>query len=637
MAEKVTPVILSALELEVRFGEQIVLNKASLSVHESDRIGLVGKNGAGKSTFLKIISGLMHPDSGEVARKRELVTGFLSQEFTLDETKNVYDNIISAAKNELDLIHEYEQTPFDSPKKHHLEETILRMDSWNLEKRINILVRSLNAPDVSRDISSLSGGEKRRVALCRALISKPDLLILDEPTNHLDTKSIEWLEDFLAGYNGTCIFVTHDRYFLDRIANRIVELSSGSFYSYQGNYTQYLIRKSEVRAVKEVEEHKRQVFLKRELDWVRRGPKARRTKAKSRLDNFYEVAAQKNIEADVDVDLIIPPAERLGKKVVELTNIGIKLGDKILFDKFNFNFEAGKKIGVVGDNGVGKTTFLKILLREIAPTSGKIEVGETTEFNYVDQARLLLNNDETVIKAIGEGSEVIKFGKYQLSVWTYLRRFLFADDRINTLVGKLSGGEKSRLTLAKILSNGGNFLLLDEPTNDLDLPTLRILEEALIAFEGCVVVVSHDRYFLNRVCTGILAFENDKEIYYSEGDYDYYIEKRNRRSQEEETSKSKQNKEAVSETKIKPKANPQKRLSYKDARELEQIEKKIIDAEAEVERIEKIFASPDYYEKHAAKTNELNRQLEEAKEKAAKLYERWEELEKIKNEIIAGQ
>ena len=465
------------------------------------------------------------------------------------------------------------------------------MDSWNLEKRINILTRSLNAPDTSRDISSLSGGEKRRVALCRALISKPDLLILDEPTNHLDTKSIEWLEDFLAGYKGTCIFVTHDRYFLDRIANRIVELSSGSFYSYQGNYTAYLIRKSEVRAVKEVEEHKRQVFLKRELDWVRRGPRARRTKAKSRLDNFYEVSNQENIEADVDVDLIIPPAERLGKKVVELTNLGIKLGDKILFENFNFNFKAGKKIGVVGDNGVGKTTLLKIILREIAPSSGKIEIGETAEFNYVDQARLLLNNDDTVIKAIGEGSEVIKFGKYQLSVWTYLRRFLFTDDRINTLVGKLSGGEKSRLTLAKILSNGGNFLLLDEPTNDLDLPTLRILEEALIAFEGCVVVVSHDRYFLNRICTGILAFENDKEIYYSEGDYDYYIEKRKRRNQEEETSKLKEKKD-VANARVKLKANPKRRLSYKDALELEQIEEKIIAAESEIERIENIFASP---------------------------------------------
>jgi ABC transport system ATP-binding/permease protein len=634
MNDNVTPVILSALELEVRFGEQIVLNKASLSVHELDRIGLVGKNGAGKSTFLKIISGLMSPDSGEVARKRDLVIGFLSQEFTLDETKNVYENIVSAAKKELDLIREYEHTPFDSPKKHHLEETILRMDSWNLEKRINMLVRSLNAPDTSRDISSLSGGEKRRVALCRALISKPDLLILDEPTNHLDTKSIEWLEDFLAGYRGTCIFVTHDRYFLNRIANRIVELSSGSFYSYQGNYTEYLIRKSEARAVKEVEEHKRQIFLKRELDWVRRGPRARRTKAKSRLDNFYEVSKQENIEADVDVELIIPPAERLGKKVVELTNLGIKLGDKILFENFSFNFEAGKKIGVVGDNGVGKTTLLKIILREMAPSSGKIEIGETTEFNYVDQARLLLNNDDTVIKAIGEGSEVIKFGKYQLSVWTYLRRFLFTDDRINTLVGKLSGGEKSRLTLAKILSNGGNFLLLDEPTNDLDLPTLRILEEALIAFEGCVVVVSHDRYFLNRVCTGILAFEKDKEIYYSEGDYDYYIEKRKRRNQEEEAVKPKDKKDTSSGKKVKPKANPKRRLSYKDALELELIEENIIAAESEIERIENIFASPDYYEKYAAQTNELNRQLDDAKEKVLKLYERWEVLESIKNKFI---
>lgn len=634
MADNVMPVILSALELEVHYGEQIVLNNASLSVHELDRIGLVGKNGAGKSTFLKIISGLMHPDSGEVARKKDLVIGFLSQEFTLDDTKNVYENIVSAAKNELDLISEYEQTPFDSPKKHHLEEKILRMDAWNLEKRINMLIRALNAPDISRDISSLSGGEKRRVALCRALISKPDLLILDEPTNHLDTKSIEWLEDFLAGYKGTCIFVTHDRYFLDRIANRIVELSSGSFYSYQGNYTEYLIRKTEVQAVKEVEEHKRQAFLKRELEWVRKGPRARRTKAKSRLNNFYEVAAQKNLEADVDVDLIIPPAERLGKKIVELKNIGIKLGDKILFDHFNFNFEAGKKIGVVGDNGVGKTTLLKIILRETAPTSGKIEIGETIEFNYVDQARLLLNEDETVIKVIGDGSEVIKFGKYQLSVWTYLRRFLFTDDRINTFVGKLSGGEKSRLTLAKILSSGGNFLLLDEPTNDLDLPTLRILEEALIAFEGCVIVVSHDRYFLNRVCTGILAFENDRDIYYSEGDYDYYIEKRKRRSLQEETPKPKGKKASSSETQVKPKTNPRRRLSYKDARELEQIEKKIMTAELEVERIENIFASPDYYEKYAAKTNELKRQLKEAKEIAAKLYERWEELERIKNEII---
>ena len=308
MAENITPVILTALELEVYFGEQIVLDKASLSIHEYDRIGLVGKNGAGKSTFLKIISGILLPDSGEVAKRKNLVTGFLSQEFSLDKTKNVYENILAGAEKEVNLIREYEQTPFDSAKKHYLEETILRMNSWNLEKRINILAQSLNAPDISRDITSLSGGEKRRVALCRALISGPDLLILDEPTNHLDTDSIDWLEDFLASYKGTGIFVTHDRYFLDRIANRIVELSNGTFFSHEGNYTDYLITKTERQTIKEIEERKRQQFLKRELEWVRRGPRARRTKAKSRLDNFYEISKQQNNEVEPDVDLIIPPS-----------------------------------------------------------------------------------------------------------------------------------------------------------------------------------------------------------------------------------------------------------------------------------------------------------------------------------------
>jgi ATP-binding cassette subfamily F protein uup len=627
MSDSVAPVILTALELEIHFGEQIVLDKASLSVHEGDRIGLVGKNGAGKSTFLKVISGLMPPDSGEVAKKKNLATGFLRQEFSLDESLNVYENILAGGLAETNLIKEYESTPFDAPQKHHLEEMILRKDSWNLDKRINSLIHSLNAPDASRNITTLSGGEKRRIALCQTLISKPDLLILDEPTNHLDTKAIEWLESFLAGYNGTSIFVTHDRYFLDRIANRIVELANGIFYSHQGNYTEYLINKSKRQAIKEVEERKRQMFLKRELEWVKRGPKARRTKSKSRLDNYYNVSSQSNNEVELDVELIIPPAERLGKKVVELKNVGIQLGGKILFDKFDFNFEAGKKIGVVGQNGTGKTTLLKLILGELNPSKGEIEVGETTQFNYVDQARLLLNDEDSVINAIGEGSETIKFGKYQLSVWTYLRRFLFTDDRINTQVGRLSGGEKSRLTLAKILCVGGNFLMLDEPTNDLDLPTLRILEEALLSFEGCVIVVSHDRYFLNRVCDGIIALEGNGEIYYSEGDYDYYIEKRNQRGGEEESTKAKQKQ---GEIRVKPK---QKKLSYKDALELELIEEKIIEAESEVEKIERIFSLPEFYEKHADQTNQLNLQRDKAKEKIKKLYERWDALERKKDEL----
>ncbi|OGU64733.1 MAG: ATP-binding cassette domain-containing protein [Stygiobacter sp.] len=625
MAVTINPVILTAKELEVHYGEQIILDKASLSIHEKDRIGLVGRNGAGKSTFLKIISGIMPCDSGDVAKRRDLVVGFLSQEFTLDETTNVHANILSGAQQVLTLIEEFKQTPFDSPNHEKLQIYIAELDGWNLEKNVDLLMKSLNAPPKERMVATLSGGEKRRVALCRALISHPDLLILDEPTNHLDTDSIEWIEDYLAEYSGTCIFVTHDRYFLDRIANRIVELSNGTFYSHQGNYTDYLINKSQRQAVKEIEENKRQNFLRRELEWVRRGPRARRTKAKSRLDNFYEVQEQQVKEVELDVEMIIPQAEKLGNKILELKNVGIVLGGKTLFSSFNYAFPNGKRIGVVGKNGTGKTTLLKILLGEISPTYGQIDYGERTDFNYVDQSRLLLNDDDTVIKAIGEGNDYVKFGKQQISVWTYLRRFLFTDERINTLVGRLSGGEKSRLTLARILKNGGNFLLLDEPTNDLDLPTLRVLEEALLSFDGCVVVVSHDRYFLNRVCNGIIALEGDGQIYFSEGDYDYYVQKRKLRQTETIAEQPKVKKE---DTREKPKV---RKLTWKESKELETMEENILNAEADVERIEAIFSSPDFYAKFATQTAELNKQLEEAKLKVKSLYERWEELEKIKS------
>ena len=387
------------------------------------------------------------------------------------------------------------------------------------------------------------------------------------------------------------------------------------------------MNKAERQAVTEVEENKRQNFLRRELEWVRRGPKARRTKAKSRLDNYYEVAAQQNLEVELDVEMIIPPAEKLGKKVLELKDIGIKLGDKLLFDKLNLDFAAGRRLGIIGKNGAGKTTLLKIILGELLPTKGKLELGEKTDFNYIDQARLLLNDEDTVVESIGEGSETIKFGKYQMGVWTYLRRFLFTDDRINTKVGRLSGGERSRLTLAKIIKNGGNFLMLDEPTNDLDLPTLRILEEALIAFEGCVIVVSHDRYFLNRICNGILAFEEGGNVHFSEGNYDYYLQKRKARIEEESPMSPK---EKAAENRPKPKV---KKLTWKESKELETVEEKIINAEQEVHRIESIFSSPDFYEKYAAQTNELTLQLDEAKRTVKLLYQRWEELEQLKNNL----
>lgn len=619
MSISVKPAILTATDLCVEYGEQTVLNRASLSIHAEDRIGLVGRNGAGKSTFLKIISGLLKPDSGTVSMQKDLVISFLPQEFTLDETKTVAGNIRSGAARILNLISEYEYADPGSDLKHDLAEKILHYDGWDLERKIEMLITSLHAPEKERIVSTLSGGEKRRVALCRTLISEPDILILDEPTNHLDTGSIEWIENFLTDYHGACVFVTHDRYFLDRIANRIVEISEGVFYSHQGNYTDFLLNKTVRMQIKEVEERKRQNFLRRELEWVMTGPRARRTKSKSRLERYYEIAEETGYEKELDVDLIIPPAEKTGGTILELTNVGLKIGEKIIMDDFTLNVTPKRKIGIVGNNGSGKTTFLKMLLNEKQPFKGKIALGERIIFNYVDQTRLLLNDEDSVIKSISNGGDYVNFGKERLTVWTYLRRFLFTDDRINTKVGKLSGGERSRLTLAKILMNGGNFLLLDEPTNDLDLPTLRILEEAISGFEGNVFVVSHDRYFLNRVCDGIIAFEGGGKVCFSEGDYDYYLEKRYARN----AGEPRETKEKKGDTR----QRQQKKLTYKEQKEYDSIEGEIISAELEVSELETLFASQEFYENYAARLKEMNDKLEAAKLNVQRLYERWEELE----------
>lgn len=625
MSNYTTPVLLSAKDLVVEYGEQKVLQEASLSIHDGDRIGLVGKNGAGKSTFLRIISGLMEPDSGEIAQRNGLVVSFLSQEFTLDEKKTVKDNIMSGAGYIKELLDRYESLDPASEERHILEEKIAHVDGWNLDRRLTLLTTSLDAPDGDRIVSTLSGGEKRRTALCRTLIAQPDLLILDEPTNHLDTNTIEWMEKFLASWRGACIFVTHDRYFLDRIANRIVELAHGTFFSHQGNYTDYLLNKAERDSLREAGEKKRQSFLRNELDWVMRGPRARRTKAKSRLDKYFEIAGEEAPEKDINIDLIIPTPERLGNKVLEIKELSVEIAGKTLVNSLSYIFEPGRRLGIVGKNGAGKTTLVRTLLGELKPASGGIEKGERTIFNYVDQSRLILNDEQTVFETIGEGSETVKFGKLTMPVWTYMRRFFFTDERTMTKVGKLSGGERSRLTLAKILKNGGNFIVLDEPTNDLDLPSLRILEEALIGFDGCVVVVSHDRYFLNRVCTGILAFEGDGITRFSEGDYDYYVEKRDADLLSSGTLTPQ--KEKKGDTREKKQI---KKLSYHEQKELDSIETKIMDAELELEKIETIFADPLFYEKYGTQTVELNSKHDDAKKLVKSLYDRWEELENKK-------
>jgi ATPase components of ABC transporters with duplicated ATPase domains len=628
MSKDISPSILSAQNLAVRYGPQTVLKNATLNVHQTDRIGLIGSNGSGKSTLLKIIAGMMQPDSGSISRRRDIITGYLAQDFQLDSTKSVYENIVDSAHDVIDIIREYESLPPTSERRHMLEEQIHHRDGWNLENRIETAMHSLNVPQKHRAIDTLSGGEKRRVALCQAIISRPDFLILDEPTNHLDTQSIEWVEEFLENYSGACLFVTHDRYFLDSIANRIVELSNGECTSHDGNYNDFLLDKTEREAQLETEERKRNSFLRRELAWVRRGARARRTKAKSRLKAYFDAVEQKGPETAEEVELIIPAPSGLGTTVLNLKNLGMELGGKKLFDGLDFKFDRKRKLGIIGRNGLGKTTLLKIILGELQAATGEVVVGERTVFNYIDQSRVALNDENTVIQELGEGREWILFGEERMKVWTYLRRFLFADDRMNTKVGKLSGGERSRLLLAKVLKNGGNFLILDEPTNDLDLPTLRVLEEALAAFNGCVIAVSHDRYFLNRVCNGILAFEGDGKVHFSEGDYDYYIEKRNVREAE---AAAKVN-TAVAPKKQESRAKVQtNKLKWKEAKELETIEQDILNAEAEVERIEKIFASPDFYEKHGDQTVSLTAELSAAKATVDRLYTRWHELEELQS------
>ena len=623
MSEPVLNSVASASELVVRFGNQVVLDRATATILDGERVGLVGRNGSGKSTFLQIAAGVMKPDAGEFNQRRDLVVGYMPQLFELEENATVHANIVSGAQRILDLIAEYETAPAESARSGILLDQISHFDGWNLEHRIKSLITNLHAPDPDRVVSSLSGGEKRRVALCRALLARPDFLILDEPTNHLDTGSIEWLEDFLARYSGTCLFVTHDRYFVDRVATRVLELSRGKFSSYEGNYTDYLIARAEREAVEEMQERKRQKFLKRELAWVRKAPRARRTKSVDRVERYFEMAGQDAPEAELDVDLIIPPAPKLANRVIELREVGMELGGRILFENVSLNLAAGERLGIVGRNGLGKSTLLRIMLQELAPTSGVVEIGTRTEINYVDQNRLLLDDSKTVWEEVGEGSEYVRLGEENITLRGYLRRFLFTEERINTKINQLSGGERSRVLLAKILKRGGNVLILDEPTNDLDLGTLRLLEEALVAFGGTVIVVSHDRYFLNRVCTAILAFEGDGHAHYHVGNYDYYLDKRESCRASAPLADRKTARDAPA---LKSKSPKPRKLKWKEERELEGMESAILTAESEVARIEALFTEPDFYTKHAADFARLETDLRQARNEVARLYSRWAEL-----------
>ncbi len=620
------PVLWAAEELCLAIGRQTLYDNAEFFINAGERVGLIGRNGSGKSTLLRLITGEELPGSGNLTRARNLRVAVLPQDFEIDNGRSIADNVRDGLAWFLELQKKFETVSVNSPEHAEIDHLLMLHDGWNLDTKVEQVLAKLGLSDPQRPCDKLSGGEKRRVALARAIISEPDLLLLDEPTNHLDVAAVEWIEKFLAEYRGSCLFVTHDRYFLDRIATRIVELSHGKLYSYQGSYSDFLAAKAERKLNEDILDAKRRSFLRREVEWVRRSPKARLKRNLGRMKRYDEIAAQSGPVRDSDMELLIPTAYRLGNKTVDLKGVEQKFGDRVIIDHLDFEFEPRSRIGIVGPNGAGKSTLLRIITQQMQPTKGEVSIASTVEFNYIDQSRVALDPEKSVADEISEGVETIQLGAEKISVWGYLKRFLFEDERINTKVKYLSGGEKARLALAKILKQGGNFLILDEPTNDLDLSSLRLLEEALAAYLGCVIVVSHDRYFLNRVCTGILAFEAGGKVVYNPGDYDYYLEKRREREAAALAA------EPVRTVKPQPAVPPpapreRRKLSYKEQRELDGMEEAIAAAEEKVSEIENCFSDPDFFNKYGSRTADLQRQLDDAKTECARLYERWDELE----------
>lgn len=616
--------LLSASLIRLAYGYQTLLDGISLAVEEGEKVGLVGRNGCGKTSLLKILAGHHAPDDGTLSPRRGLRIGYLPQEFELDNDATVGENILAGAADVAEAIRRYEAgegSPAELDLLHHV---IDHADGWNLDARIKATATALDAPPLDAPVAPLSGGEKRRVALCRALASQPDLLLLDEPTNHLDAESIRWLEDFLRGFSGAVIFVTHDRYFLDVIATRILEVDQGQCYSHPGNYTAYLESKAVRREIANQSERRRQRFLREELEWVRAGVKARTTKSRHRLEQFYAIEGLEAPPEEREMDLLIPPPPELGNIVVDLEKAGVCVGEgndaRWLFRNLTLSLQPGQCTGIVGRNGTGKTTLLKLCLGLIEPTEGTATRGKKLKPNFIDQTRMALDGSGSMLDEISGGRENIRFGEQMISARSYLRRFLFPEQRINEKVSLLSGGERARLMLAKVLKDGGNLLVLDEPTNDLDLPSLRMLEEALADFDGTALVVSHDRYFLDRVCDQIIAFE-DHGVVVQAGNYSYYLEKRRERENRDRAVAQAWARET---RKAKPVAveKPRKR-TLAERKEWEKIEDSIMAAEEEVAAKEALLNDPEFHTTRFHETPVVMAELEALKEKVHALYERW--------------
>jgi ATP-binding cassette subfamily F protein uup len=624
--------LLSVNDLALSYGNQRLLDGVALAVGAGEKVGLVGRNGCGKTSLLKILTGTERADAGDVSVRRGLRVGYLPQEFELDGTKTVQENIESGAADLVEWMRRYEEGEGSDAQLSEMLHEIEAADGWNLEARIKSVATALDAPKLDALVAPLSGGEKRRVALCRALVARPDLLLLDEPTNHLDAESIRWLEEFLRTFPGAVIFVTHDRYFLDVIATRIIELADGRCFSHPGNYTAYLESKAARRQIAEQTERRRQRFLREELEWVRAGVKARTTKSRHRLDSFYKVAGLEAPPEEREMDLLLPPPPNMGNIGVELKDAGAVVGEgseeRWLFRKLTLSLKASQCTGVVGRNGTGKTTLLRLCLGERPADEGEVTIGKKVSFNYIDQSRMQLDGSGSVIAEVADMDETVMFGSQRLGVRSYLKRFLFTDDRVNERVGNLSGGERARLMLAKVLKRGGNVIVLDEPTNDLDLPSLRMLEEALADFDGAVLVVSHDRYFLDRVCDQIVAFE-DAGVFVQPGNYSYYLEKKKERDALQGAAWILADKtERAARTQKEPSSKPRK-LTMKEQRELDGMEAAILAKEEEAAAIETTLNDPEFYITRSLEAPALTAELEAVKTEVHRLYERWEELNRI--------
>ncbi len=528
-------VIYSMIGVSKFYDKKPVLKDIYLSYFYGAKIGVIGLNGSGKSSLLRILAGVDKEFNGETVLSPGHTVGFLEQEPRLDETKTVREIVEQGVQATVDLLKEYEEIneKFSEPmsddemsalleRQGAVQEKLDAADAWDLDSRLELAMDALRCPPPETPVNILSGGEKRRVALCRLLLQQPDILLLDEPTNHLDAESVSWLEQHLQKYPGTVIAVTHDRYFLDNVAGWILELDRGQGIPWQGNYSSWLEQKGQRLAVEEKQESERQKTLQRELEWIRMSPKGRQAKSKARINSYEALASQERQRSASELEIYIPPGPRLGDIVIQAEHVSKAFGDRLLIDDLTFSLPPGGIVGIIGPNGAGKTTLFRMITKQEEPDGGSFRTGETVKLAYVDQSRDALAADKTIWEEISDGLDIVMLGSRQVNSRAYVARFNFSGSDQQKKVGALSGGERNRVHLAKMLKQEANVLLLDEPTNDLDVNTMRALEEALENFAGCAVVISHDRWFLDRIATHILAFEGESKVYWFEGNYSEY-------------------------------------------------------------------------------------------------------------------